>query len=213
MATLINKARNSEKKEDQGLLHDLVASVRAIVWRCDARTFRFTFVSQMVEQILGYSAALWVSDPEFWASHIHPEDRERVVRLCTESTRQLQDHEFEYRMIAADGRAVWLRDIVNVRVEDGEPTELTGVMIDISEQKDAQGTLRTSEERFFKAFRSNPEAVAITTMAHGRFIEVNDAFLRAHAYERHEVIGKTAEELGIWPNPEDRKALLKALQP
>ncbi|HJX83793.1 MAG TPA: PAS domain S-box protein, partial [Candidatus Angelobacter sp.] len=123
-------------------------------------------------------------------------------------TRQLQDHEFEYRMIAADGRVVWLRDIVNVTVEGGEPTELTGVMIDISEQKD---TLRTSEERFFKAFRSNPEAVAITTMAQGRFLEINDAFLRAHGYERHEVIGKTAMELGIWANPEDRKDLLKAL--
>jgi two-component system cell cycle sensor histidine kinase/response regulator CckA len=211
MATLITKTKSGDNKDDQGLLHDLVASVRAIVWRCDARTFRFTFVSHMAEQILGYPTSLWTSDPEFWASHIHPEDRERVVNLCAESTRQLQDHEFEYRMIAADGRVVWLRDIVNVKAESGKPTELTGVMIDISGQKDTQETLRTSEERFFKAFRSNPESVAITTMAHGRFIEVNDAFLRAHGYERSEVIGKTAIELGVWANPEDRTDLLKAL--
>ena len=211
MATLITKTRNSGKKDGQGQLHDLVDSVRAIVWRCNASTFRFTFVSQMAEQILGYPTSLWISDPEFWASHIHPEDRERVVRLCTESTRQLQDHEFEYRMIAADGRVVWLRDIVNVKVEAGVPTELTGVMVDISEQKDTQQTLRHSEERFFKAFRSNPEAVAISTAAQGRFIDVNDAFLRAMGYERHEVIGKTVAELGVWANPEDRKELLKAL--
>ncbi len=211
MATLIPKIRNIERRYSPRLLHDLVDSVRAIVWRCDARTFQFTFVSQMAEQILGYPTALWVSDPEFWASHIHPDDRERVVRLCTESTRQLQDHEFEYRMIAADGRTVSLKDIVNVKVEAGEATELTGVMIDISEQKNTQETLRLSEERFFKAFRSNPESIAITTVAEGRFLEVNDALLRALGYERRQVVGKTGAELALWANPEERNDLIRAL--
>jgi two-component system cell cycle sensor histidine kinase/response regulator CckA len=211
MATLNSKTESTKKKYDPRLLHDLVDSVRAIVWRCDARTFQFTFVSQMAEQILGYPAALWISDPEFWANHIYPEDRERVVSLCAKSTRQLQDHEFEYRMIAADGSVVWLRDIVNVKIEAGEPTELTGVMIDITEQKDTQETVRNSEERFFKAFRSNPEGMGIATVAQGRIIEVNDAFLRALGYERQEVVGKTVAEFGLWVNPNDRRDLLSAL--
>src|SRR5258708_7282698 len=141
MATLNPKTESTGKKYDPSLFHGLVDSVRAIVWRRDAYTLRFTFVSQMAEQILGYPPALWISDPDFWVSHIHPEDRDSVVRLCQEATRLFLNHEFEYRMIAADGAILWLRDIVNVKTEAGEATELTGVMVDITEQQNTQEAL------------------------------------------------------------------------
>jgi PAS domain S-box-containing protein len=71
-------------------------------------------------------------------NHIHPEDREHSVAYCQKYTAQGLDHEFEYRAVAADGRIVWLQDIVHV-VQDaeGRVRQLRGVMVDITAHKQA----------------------------------------------------------------------------
>lgn len=68
--------------------------------------------------------------------------------------------------------------------------------------------LRQAEQLFSKAFHGSPEPVAITTLHEGRFIEVNDAYLKMTEYERNEVIGKTAEDLEVWVDAEDRSTLV-----
>ena len=119
------------------LQHDhaaLINSVEGIVWEANAETFQFTFVSAQAENILGYPVSTWLAEENFWDNHIHPDDREWVVRSCLEATKNLRNNDFEYRMIAANGKTVWLRDIVTVRIEQGVP-KLRGVMIDITQQK------------------------------------------------------------------------------
>jgi diguanylate cyclase (GGDEF)-like protein/PAS domain S-box-containing protein len=71
--------------------------------------------------------------------------------------------------------------------------------------------LRASEERFASYFRDTPVASAITTLADGRFIEINDDYCRLFGYERAELIGRTSTELGLWPDAdrEDRRAALE----
>lgn len=64
--------------------------------------------------------------------------------------------------------------------------------------------LRLSEEKFSKAYRSSPDWIVISTLEEGRFINVNDAFLRITGYREKEVIGRTAKELGIWAEPDER---------
>jgi formate hydrogenlyase transcriptional activator len=126
---------------------ELIDFARAIVWRADAKTFQFTFVSNYAETLLGYPLQSWTDEPAFWKEHIHPEDREWAVALCTQATTGKEAHELEYRMIAADGRVIWLRDIVRVVVEDDRPKELVGVMVDITEMKNAEETVRQSDAR------------------------------------------------------------------
>src|SRR5262245_37969218 len=96
---------------------DLVNSIEGIVWEADPVTFAFTFVSREAERLLGYAIEQWYA-PGFWASILHPEDQRWAVDYCVQSTRRGERHEFEYRVIAADGRVVWLRDIVTVVVDD-----------------------------------------------------------------------------------------------
>ena len=129
----------------------LVDSVQAIVWRSDPMTARFTFVSQQAETMLGYSVDQWLDEPTFWQDHIHPEDRDWVLDKCARATATQQSMEFEYRMIAADGNVIWLRDFLNIIVENGQPTELVGVMIDITEQKRTAEALRRSEDSLKEA--------------------------------------------------------------
>ncbi len=79
------------------------------------------------------------------------------------------------------------------------------------EKTQAQAQLRESEERFAKAFRSSPLAITISTQAEGRYVDVNDAFLQMLNHIRSEVIGRTATELNVWAEPEDRHRLLQQL--
>ncbi len=68
-------------------------------------------------------------------------------------------------------------------------------------------TKRTKQEEkdiIGKAFYSNPEIMAITTMKEGRFVEVNDAFIATFGYKRSEIIGHSVYELDIWPDPKKR---------
>jgi PAS domain S-box-containing protein len=122
-------------KETKRNYESLVNSVDGIVWEADARTFQFTFVSKQAEKLLGYPVEQWLRQAGFWRDRLHPDDREQAVRYCLQATGQGRSHEFDYRMIAADGRAVWLRDIVTVIVENGQPVALRGIMLDITGQK------------------------------------------------------------------------------
>ena len=129
-----------ELRRTQAHIHDLVEGLNAIVWEADANTFQFTYVSRHAEALLGYPVAQWLEEPDFWAAHIHPDDRAWAVALCRMATGRGHDQAFEYRAIAADGRVLWLRDIVRVVTDDaGHPQRMRGVMVDISERKAAEG--------------------------------------------------------------------------
>ncbi|MBI4325816.1 MAG: PAS domain S-box protein [Chloroflexi bacterium] len=76
----------------------------------------------------------------------------------------------------------------------------------------AGAALRQSEERFAKAFRASPVPVSISTLAEGRMLDVNEAFLSLFHYQRAEVIGHTAPELGLWVDAGDRHKLVQDLR-
>jgi PAS domain S-box-containing protein len=125
----------TERKRVEGRFKDLVDGVEAIVWEADAQTWEFTFVSRRAEEILGYPAEQWLAEPTFWQDHIHPEDREVAVGVCGQACAEGRNHQFEYRAIAADGRVVWIRDIVYiVHDAEGRARYLRGLMVDITEQ-------------------------------------------------------------------------------
>lgn len=122
----------------------LVASVDGIVWEVDVATFLFTFVSQQAERLLGYPLEQWYA-PGFWLEHLHADDRQWAYEFCLHATREKRPHEMEYRMIAADGRTVWLRDIVSVVVEGDVAVKLRGIMVDVTQRRRTEETLRQSE--------------------------------------------------------------------
>jgi PAS domain S-box-containing protein len=164
----------------------LLNSVTGIVWEADPATFCFTFVSSQAERILGYPVHQWLNDPSFWPDHILPEDREASVAYCVAQTKLGLSHNFEYRMLAADGRTVWIRDIVNVFLEEGCPVRVRGIMLDITEQKRQHVTLTQLQY----AVDHGMEGLAILNMD-GLYTYMNPAHAAIYGYEVDELIGKS----------------------
>jgi two-component system sensor histidine kinase/response regulator len=137
------RAARAEAVGAQVRFRDLVNSVEGIVWEADAETFSFLFVNEQAERVLGYPIERWLNEPTFWKDHLHADDRDRATEFCSKATAEKRNHDFEYRMIAADGRVVWLRDLVTVVVEGDRATRLRGVMVNVTERKRAEEERQT----------------------------------------------------------------------
>ena len=192
----------------------LLDAMPAILWSACASTYRFTYVSAAAETMLGYAIQRWIDEPEFWKSILHPDDQDIPAR-CHEETVAGRDHELVYRMIAADGRVVWLRDSVRLRIVDGLATELYGVMIDITREREAELELSESHENFKRMVDHSPDCIAVHI--DGVFAYVNDAFVRLlGASSDGDIIGRVGTSFA---HPEfhaairDRSAELQAGRP
>lgn len=134
-------ARQASEERLRLLLH----SANLVVWEADPRTLNFTYVSDYCERLLGYNRQAWL-EPDFWAQHIHPDDRNEAIEICRHGCESGVDHRMEYRMIAADGSVVWIEDAVHVQVSDGRVVRMQGVLQDVSQRKLLEEQLRQSQK-------------------------------------------------------------------
>jgi PAS domain S-box-containing protein len=130
----------------------LAESSRAVPWEADVGTFRITYVGPQIEHITGFSPKDWV-EKDMWPQRLHPDDRVRIIHEGEVRAAEGIDHNLEYRLIAADGRVVWIRDLVTVIKGDHGQKLLYGVMVDITDEKTREQTLRDSESRYRQAER------------------------------------------------------------
>lgn len=133
-------------RESQSRYHKLVDSIEGMVWEADPETFHFTFVSSYAERLLGYSPEQWVRDSSFWADHLHPEDRDQAIACCAQAVEERRNHDFEYRMIAANGKVVWIHDIVTLIFKDEGLSQLCGIMVDVTERKRLESQIRQKQK-------------------------------------------------------------------
>ncbi|WP_316765224.1 PAS domain-containing protein [Pedobacter frigiditerrae] len=130
--------------DSQRRIESLINTIDGIVWEGNFSTHQCTFVSEKVKDILGYSVKQWMSSPNFWLDHLHPEDKEGMVSYLEMMLPNDSQHDAEYRMFAKDGSIVWIRDIVTVIREEGQSYKLRGIMIDITNKKEAEEALNKS---------------------------------------------------------------------
>ena len=118
-----------------------------VPWEANARTWQFTHVGQQAVKLLGYPVDRWY-ETDFWADHLYADDRARSIQYCMEHSQIDDQYQFEYRMHSADGRIVWIHDIVTVIRENGLPVLLRGFLIDVTARKEADEALRAKPGAF-----------------------------------------------------------------
>ena len=132
---------NDPLQADSAVYKTLLESTKAIPWKIDWASMTFAYIGPQIEPLLGWTQQSWISAND-WAERIHEEDRERVVSFCIAQSQSGIDHEADYRALTADGRYVWIRDVVHVlRNAAGETEALVGFMFDISERKKTEEQL------------------------------------------------------------------------
>ena len=192
----------TERKRAEQRFHDLVHRIDTIAWEADAVTLKPTFVNHRAEEILGYPAERWFTDPDFLVNLIHPDDREHILSLMQSAISAGKDYELEFRALAADDRTVWLRNIVRIhRDPEGRAQQLREVMVDISDRKQAEATLKESEERYRNLLENFIDGVILTV--EGKIAFVNPVMCELTGYSSEELRGRPPTEL-LAPEERDR---------
>jgi PAS domain S-box-containing protein len=184
-----SKQREAELLESEQRFRRLVETTHIIPWEAEPEGGRFTYVGPRSSSILGYPLEDWFSN-DFWVAHLHPEDRVACIRFRREQSRQSQDFESEYRMLAADGRIVWFHDVVHLVTGPGGPEKLQGFLVDITERK------RAAEEhgRLAAIVESSNDAIIGETLE-GIITNWNKSAERIYGYPAAEVLGHSVRML------------------
>jgi len=157
-------------------------------------------ISPQMESILGFSSAEWLADPELWLKQLHPEDRERVLAEFYNSHDRSKPIRSEYRLLTRDGRVVWMHDeALVVQDEAGGPCFMQGVMLDISESKQAEEVLQKSEAKFRTIFERVAAGIGLVDIR-GRLIESNSALQGILGYSGEELRNRVFNE---FTHPDD----------
>jgi PAS domain S-box-containing protein len=189
--------RKSDEVNPQSF-RDFVQSLNAIVWERDSATSRFIFVSQQAEAILGYPVDQWLSEPNFLANHLHPDDRERIEQQYRECILEAKSQEIEFRAIAADGHPVWLQDNVSVvKDAEGRLTKITGLMVDMSAAYRQAGQRQQAEEQLkrYQVLSEHSRDIVLFVRLDGQIIEANNAAIQAYGYDRSELLSVKIDTL------------------
>jgi diguanylate cyclase (GGDEF)-like protein/PAS domain S-box-containing protein len=161
VATDVTERRSAEHRlrEAEARYRTLVEQIPAITYveELSRNGKVLTYISPQYEAMLGYSPEEGIPHPQHWLEIIHPDDRERVLAEDRRTDASLEPFRAEYRVIARDGRVVWMSDeAVLVRDEEGEPLFWQGIMHDVTEQKKAEEALQESQRRLSTLLANAP---------------------------------------------------------
>jgi hypothetical protein len=147
------------------------------------------YMSPQIEALLGYSPLAWMSDRDLFGRVLHPEDRDRILELHRTSYQEANPFVAEYRLVAKDGRVVWVHDEV-VIAEDGEGnTYAQGFMLDITERRAAERAMRESESKF-RAFVETTDEWVWAMDVDGVRTYSNPAVERIIGYTAEQTVGR-----------------------
>jgi diguanylate cyclase (GGDEF)-like protein/PAS domain S-box-containing protein len=157
----------TERKQAEDRLREAEARYRTLVEQIPAGVYiqgleheggAIAYISPQIQDLLGYSPREYVETPGLWVETTHPEDRERVLAEVARTDETGEPFRMEFRKIARNGRVLWIRDeAVLVKDAEGNPLYWQGILLDITERKEAEEELGESRRRL-SALLSNVSA-------------------------------------------------------
>jgi diguanylate cyclase (GGDEF)-like protein/PAS domain S-box-containing protein len=176
----------------------------------------FTDVNQALLDLTGYQRDEVIGQSSsqlgIWADI---KEREHLLQLLRLNS-GFQDE--KTRLRKKNGELFWAQMSGSLVEIEGALCAFT-VTRDISDAKAAEerlaaavDALQKSETRYRTVFQTSRDALSISDLSNGKFVEVNQAFIDVMKSERDEIIGHSSTELGFWVNPKDRENVVKMLR-
>ena len=189
------EARTRELAEAEGRYRALVEQIPAAVYveeNDDHATA--LYVSPYYEKMLGYSPEERVGTPDMWSGLIHPDDRDRVITEHLGTNLTGRPFRCEYRMLAKDGSVVWVRDEALMMTDHAGNKRWQGILIDITERKEAEEALRRLSVQKQSILDSAGEGI-FGLGPDGRIVFVNPAAAQTTGWDVDELVGKSSHEM------------------
>lgn len=177
-----------------------------------------TLWSDQLKALYGFAPGEF-KDFEDWHSKVHPDDLGYAKKAIREAL-TTGKYDVDFRIIWPDGGIRWLAARGKVIYDEkGQPLYMTGINMDITQRKEAEKVLKENSERFQltarkfeNIFLNSPAFHSLSTLDKGILLEVNPAFEALTGYTREEMIGKSAFDLRIWADPDERKKVVEILR-
>ena len=197
------RRRRQERPAEPASRNDagVLAELPLVAWELRRDDLRFTHVSPQARALLGYPLGSWL-DEHFLSRTLYPEDAPDAIAFLRGEAGDARQH--ECRLIAADGRLVWVQALLSP-AEGGGAGSLRGVFV-------AGAPSRQAERQYRAAFHDSPDIMLLAERDSGRLLVVNQAFEAATGLSADAVAGRTSSELGLWRHHEQGMQLLRQLQ-
>jgi PAS domain S-box-containing protein len=172
-----------------------------------------TFITPNIERQLGYTEKEFLAYPEFWISHIHPDDRGRVINGLA-GLFDTGHHVHEYRFQHKDGSYRWMRDESTLMKDDtGNPSNIVGYWVDISDRKEAEEALLESAALLKEAIHLGNLGYWVWDELENKLIHASEEYARILGVTVDQVLTKyntTDQDIEL-VHPEDRESYLAIL--
>ena len=151
-----------------------------------------------------------------WRALRHPDDVAKVQQALRRAVDEKGNAPVQVEFRLRDRHGQWRSVVAHSRVAErdaqGHALRLVGVHLDVTHDRKVASSLRSSQAKYTAVYDTMPDAAGITRVSDGRYLEVNPAFCVLLGKERENIVGRTAEELGVWATPDERPRLLQKLQ-
>lgn len=197
--------RDSEKR-----FREIANTISQLFFVRSAATREILYASPAYEKIWGRPRTDLYHDPDAWTASVHPDDQARVWSFVDHLPFQNHSAQVDYRIIRPDGAIRWIKaEVTLVCDEVGNPARYIGLVEDITDLKQAEESLRDSEERFRRAFEDAATGIALLAPDGQHILRVNRSLCEILGYAESELLSLTVQDL---THPDDIDRCVRAIQ-
>ena len=190
------KLRTSEERN-----RSFIENFHGIAYRANINTFIPIDFHGAVEQITGFRKEEFLAGDPSWDKLVHPDDLSMLVEQ-RKSMMEIPNYTFrrEYRIITKNNETKWIFERgKTLRDKNGQQVCIEGTLFDVTDRKNAEQSLRESEEKYRKLFTNDIDAISIFDVETRQMLDVNEAFLKLYGYTRDEVLQLKADDISAEP--------------